>query len=129
MVYNIGAVTISPSPIATVCNVGDSLEVNCTITGSVLTWTLTYSSQNGMAEQHSEIITSTLMNQRTARHNSSVITFMRRSESRATPLVSSVEIGSVSLALNGTRITCMEFDTTSDSAVTTVIYIVPVSGR
>ena len=95
---HIGAVTISPSPMATVCNVGDRLEVNCTATGSVLTWTLMYSSGNGMAEQHSEIITSSLMTQPTIRHNSSVITFMRRSESRMTPLVSSVEIGSVSVA-------------------------------
>ena len=128
MVY-IGAVTISPSPMATVCNVGDRLEVNCTVTGSVLTWTLMYSSGNGMAEQHSEIITSSLMIQPTIRHNSSVITFTRRSESRMTPLVSSVEIGSVSVALNGTRVTYMEFGATSE--VTTVIYIVPwpVSGR
>ena len=54
----LGEVTISPSQMATVRNVGDRLEVNCTTNDSVLTWSLTYISENGMVEEHSDIIIS-----------------------------------------------------------------------
>ena len=125
----IGVVTLSPLPRATVCNVGDRLEVSCTTNASVLTWSLMYISENGMVEEHSDIIiSSTAMAQPTRMINSSIVTFTRRSELRSSPLISSMIIGSVSMGLNGTRITCMEFGATTEA--NTVIYIVPSqSGR
>ena len=128
LIHDEGAVTVSPSPVATVCHVGDRLEVTCNTTASVLIWSLMYISENGMAEQHSEIVTSGSMTQPTITINSSVVSFMRRSEPRSAPLISSMVIGSVSVALNGTRITCMEFGTTIEA--TTIMYVVPSqSGR
>ena len=132
-VYNawfVGAITtLSPSPRVTVCNVGDRLEVNCTTNANVLTWSLMYISENGMVEEHSDIIiSSTAMTQLTRMINSSIVTFSRRSEPRSSPLISSMIIGSVTVGLNGTRITCMEFGATTEA--TTVIYIVSSqSGR
>ena len=122
-------VTLSPSPRATVCNVGDRIEVNCTTNASVLTWNFMYISENGMVEEHSDIIiSSTAMTQLTRMINSSIVTFTRRSEPRNSPLISSRTIDSVSMDLNGTRITCMEFGATTE--VTIAIYIVPSqSGR
>ena len=76
LVYGLGAMTaLSPSPRATVCNIGDRLEVNCTTNGSILTWSLMYFSENGMVEEHSDIIiSSTAMTQRTRMINSSIVT-------------------------------------------------------
>lgn len=126
--YGLGAVTISPSPVATVCGVGNRLEVNCTTNASILIWSLMYISESGMVETHSEIITSNARIQPTTMITSSVITFSRRSDLRITPLTSSMAIGSVSMGLNGTRITCMELGATLEA--TTVIYIVPnLNGR
>lgn len=117
---------ISPSPVATVCNAGDMLEVNCTTnTSSVLTWSLTYISENGMVEQVEDIIiSSSAMIQPTRTISSSVISFARRSEQRSTPLTSSMTVASVSLGLNATRITCRESVGTARSETTT-IYIIP----
>ena len=124
MVY-IGVVTISPSPMATrtVCEVGDRLEVNCTTNSSTLIWSLMYTTDNGMIETHSQIIISGARTQPTTMIDSSVITFSRRSELTSTPLTSSMAIRSVSVGLNGTRITCMELGATLEA--TTMIYIVP----
>jgi hypothetical protein len=124
--HGLGAVTVSPSPVAIVCNAREMLEVNCTTNASVLTWSLMYISENGMVEQVSDvIITSTAMIQPTRTINSSVVRFVRRSELRGTPLISSLLIDSVSLGLNGTRITCRESFSTTTPGATTMIYIIP----
>ena len=100
-------------------------KLHTTNTSSILTWSLTYTSENGMVEPVSDIIiSSTAMTQPTRTISSSVISFVRRSELRSTPLTSSMMVGSVSLGLNGIRITCSELVGTTRSETTT-IYIIP----
>ena len=109
--------TISPSPRAAVCHVGDRLKVTCNSTDSALLWRLTLL---GMANPIEIAISSTTIVIPRAMINSSRVTVSRTSERGAVPLISILEISSVSETLNGTlNITCMEFET-SMAAITTV---------
>ena len=121
----IGAVTISPSPRATVCYVGDRLESTCNSTDSILKWQLTFFIEDGSTTQLLPVplISSTALNEIIRVVNTSTLTFSRISERGLDiPLVSRLVIDSVSKSLNGTNITCMEVNTAA--MATTTLYIV-----
>lgn len=82
IVATIGAVTISPSPRATVCYVGDRLEVTCNSTDSILKWQLTFFLENGSTAQVLPVplISSTALNEMIRVVNTSTLTFSRISE-------------------------------------------------
>ena len=101
------------------CRVGDRLQVTYNSTDSALQWRLTLL---GMANPIERSISSTTVAIPRAMINSSRVTVSRTSERGAVPLISTLEIRSVSESLNGTlNITCMEFETSM--AATTAVYI------
>ena len=111
--------TISPSPRAGVCRVGDRLEVTCNSTDSALQWRLTLL---GMANPIERSISSTTIAIPRAMINSSRVTVSRTSQRGAVPLISILEISSVSETLNGTlNITCMELGTSMAATITVYI--------
>ena len=121
IIFVIGAVILSPSPRAFVCNAGDSLEVICNTTGHSQQWRLTL---KGMMDPIGIIsISSTTVADKRVMINSSRATISRVSERDEAPLISRLEIRSVNVFLNGTlNITCMELGT-SGMAATTTLYI------
>ena len=131
IVATIGAVTISPSPRATVCYVGDRLEVTCNSTDSILKWQLTFFLENGSTAQVLPVplISSTTLNEMIRVVNTSTLTFSRISERGLDiPLVSRLVIDSVSKSLNGTNITCMEGNTAA-MATTTLSTVGDINGE
>ena len=111
---------ISPFPRATVCRVGDQLEVTCrgTVNESVLDWEFVSTEANDRIDS---TVSSTQQVQELVPSHSTVFIFSRASERGTLPLVSTLVIGSVGLPLNGSTITCMG----SPSAVaTTTVHIV-----
>lgn len=114
----IGAVTISPSPRAAVCRVGDRLEITCNATGRAVTWNLAVI---GATNSISRTLSTTTLNQAIVPINSTTLIFSRVSELGALPLISTLVITALSQGLNGTSITCMELGTAS--MATTSIYI------
>ena len=114
---------MSPFPRATLCHIGDRLEVTCrgTVNESVLDWeiVLTGTVANDRIDS---TVTSTQQSQEIIPSHSTVFIFSRTSELGTLPLISTLEISVVLLPLNGSTITCM---TESPSAVaTTTVHIV-----
>jgi hypothetical protein len=102
----IGAVILSLSPRAYVCNSGDRLEVTCNTvtTESALQWSL---SLKEMSDPIDLSISSTSVAIPRAMINISRITIARISGRGETPLISTLEISPVTEGLNGTlNITC-----------------------
>ena len=112
--YNAGIVTISPSPRAAICNVGEELEVICNTTENFLTWSLTF------IDPITRTLSSTIQNPEVVVINYTVFTFSRISRLGSIPLVSNLVISSVGQGLNGTRIACMEVGGSATMATTTV---------
>ena len=111
--------TISPFPRASACRVGDHPEVMCSSTNeTILDWEFAFTGTN---DRIVRTVTSTQQVQEIVPSYSTVFIFSRASELGTLPLVSTLEIGSVGLPLNGSTITCMG----SPSAVaTTTVHIV-----
>ena len=121
MRIEIGAVMVSPSPKAAVCQAGDRLEVKCNSTESAIQWRLTLMGMNDLVEIS---ISSTTIAIPRATINSSRITVLKNSERGTVPLISTLVISSVSESLNGTlNITCMELGISNSIAATTTVYI------
>ena len=114
--------TISPSPRADLCRVGDYLDVKCSINETILRWELVQIGRDAFVQRD---ITSTQKSQEIVTVDSTVLVFSRISELGAQPLESTLEISSVGQSLNGSTITCME-SSTRDMApmATTTIHIV-----
>jgi hypothetical protein len=109
-------VTVSPSGIASVCN-GDSLELNCTTSGSILEWsfapiTFVYKRALSTTNQPPEPL---LIDE-------TRFTFSRLSAANSLPLVSTLLIDPVNMGLNGTEVNCTDVDTSE--IVTTIITII-----
>ena len=117
----VGAVIMSPSPRAYVCNAGDRLELTCNTTESALLWRLTLM---GMSDVRDIAISSTSVGTRRGIINNSQFTATRISGTGETPLISISEISPVTDGLNGTfNITCMSLGSlTSGSMATTTVY-------
>ena len=119
-----GAVTISPSGVATVCS-GDQLELNCTIadTGSfaihaILEWKIILIP----VLNHSQAISSSSPSDQAFQKviNSTELTFSRTSSQNNLPLVSRLLISAVSDHLNGTQVKCINSLTSETPSVTFV---------
>ena len=112
--------TISPSPRAVVCRVGDHLEVTCGVNNSVLSWEFVFRGTNDRIERS---VTSVQQIQEIINMHSTVFLFSRTSQLGALPLESTLEIISVGhdQSLNGSTITCLESPSTM---ATTTIHIV-----
>ena len=108
---------ISPSPRATVCSIGNSLEVMCSVNNSVLSWEFVLRGTNDRIERS---VTSTQQIQEVVNMYSTVLIFSRTSQLGALPLESTLEINSVGQSLNGSTITCLESPSTM---ATTTVYI------
>ena len=116
--------TISPSPIAEVCYVGDRLLVICNVSDNFLRWRFNYTFENGTTDQSfSEMITAgtTRASLRSMSNPKTdvLLTITRVSELGATPLIATAEFSAVSMTMNRTVITCLDFYRMS-MAMTTV---------
>ena len=114
-----GAVTLSPSGVISVCN-GGQLELNCTITDSVLlVWNV--SSINAPMSITRTISSSSPFDQTVhAMINSTNLTFSRISAQHSSPLISRLLINPVSNHLNGTEVNCVNSMTSESSSVAVV---------
>ena len=119
----LGAVTISPSPKADVCRVGERLQVTCNTTKTTIEWEL------AEVVGHANTIKRILSANSTTNSdyflislNSTTLIFSRISEFGASPLMSMLVILSISQNLNGTRVKCIERGAGADQeAMTTII--------
>ena len=124
--FLVGAVILSPSPRAYVCNAGDRLELICNISESALQWRLTL---KGMSDPTDIFISSTTVVARRGMINTSRITVTRTSKENETPLISMLEINPATKDINGTlNITCMSLGPSTTMATTTVHIINPNNG-
>ena len=112
---------ISPSPRAAVCHVGDSLAVMCNTTESVLDWNIAFARTNDRIDS---TVTSSLLVQDIRTSNSTVFVFSRTSECGTLPLISTLDISSVTSSLNGSTISCMDSSSVAMEVITTTLYII-----
>ena len=110
------------------CSVGDPLELKCTavLAGSVQTirWSIfrVINDQGTLSEiTNSVLIDNNDAHQRKTKEVASVtFTYARISAQRASPLVSTLSIDSVSIGLNGTVVRCSDVANPMISASTTI---------
>ena len=122
----IGAVMLSPSPRAYVCNAGDILELTCNTTESTQEWSLSLKEMSNTIYQS---ISSTTVGTRTGMINTSQFSITRISGRNETPLISMLTISSVNEGLNGSlNITCRLLRPSTSMATTTVHIINPGHG-
>ena len=121
--FNAGRVTLSPAPVAPVCEVGDQLELTCNISGSYLRWILTMGNEQGMLQEHRRNINSQDGSQQISQVmvNFTTFTFMRTSSRDILPLDSTLVINSVSRDLNGVMVYCV--DVNASRSVSTTIHL------
>ena len=115
--------TLSPMTVAPVCHVRDQLQLICTASVEFLRWNVLRANEQGALADviNSEIINSRDMVQtKITSLNSATITFMRTSAQRASPLISTLSIDSVSIGLNGTVVRCSDVANPMTSASTTI---------
>ena len=111
---------ISPSPRAAVCRVGDSLAVMCNTNESVVDWNIAVAGTNDRIDS---IVTSTTQVQDIHASDSNVFIFSRTSERGTLPLISTLDISSVTSSLNGSTISCMDSSSVA-MEVTATVYII-----
>ena len=116
-----GVVEISPSRVAPVCQVGDELELTCTVAGIFLRWEFTAISESGSAVVFMPTVTSVGTNgvPQPLTVNSTMFTFTRLSAQNNLPLISRKIINSVGEGLNGVEVNCVDV-AASESAGTTI---------
>ena len=112
---------ISPSPRAAVCRVGDSLAVMCNTNESVVDWNIAFAGTNDRIDS---TVTSNTQVQDIHTSNSNVFIFSRTSERGTLPLISTLDISSVTSSLNGSTISCMDSSSVAMEVTTTTVYII-----
>ena len=108
--------------VATVCRVGDPLQLTCTASVEFLEWHMRVINQQGRLHEITTFSNSRDMNQQLMPMvvNDTLFTFMRISARNDTPLVSILAINSTSIGLNGTIVHCMDANNPMTSASTTI---------
>ena len=113
--------------VAPVCRVGDQLNLTCstaTVTESIqfIEWNILLFNEQGTLEEISAFRNSRDASQQVTQRivNSTTFTFMRISAQNAASLISLLNIDSVSIALNGIVVHCMEVENSMTSASTTI---------
>ena len=124
-----GVVEIFPSLVAPVCQVGDRLELTCSVTGAFLIWEFAVSQENGSPVTFRPDVTSDGPSgvASPVMVNSTTFSFSRLSAQDGSPLISRMTIIPVSEGLNGVQVSCMDVEV-SESATTT-IRIIDARGR
>jgi hypothetical protein len=118
--FDTGMVTLSPTSVAPVCQVGDPLELTCSSTGSFIRWTITVSNEQGVPQEYRRSINSQDASQQVSmiQVNSTSFTFMRTSDQGMLPLISMLVIDSVNRYLNGTKVYCLDVATSTNVSTT-----------
>ena len=111
-------VELSPSGVAPVCQVGDQLELTCSVTGRFLRWQFTVTLENGAPMTFEPVISSG--------GSSGVIPPVMANSTRfifsrlfTQPLTSTMTINPISEGLNGVQVNCEDVEA-SQSAITTI---------
>ena len=113
-------VTLSPTSVAPVCRVGDPLELTCISSGSFLRWVFIVSNEQGIPQEYGRSVNSQDGSQQmsTIELNSTTFTYMRTSDQRMVPLISTLVIDSVNRYLNGTEVYCLDLATSTNTSTT-----------
>ena len=109
--------------VAPVCRVGDPLQLTCTAPIEFQRWNVVRANEQGTLVDviNSDIINSRDMFQtRDTPLDSAILTFMRISAQRASPLITRLTIDSVGIDLNGTVVRCSDVTNPMTSASTTI---------
>ena len=117
-----GVVEIAPSEVAAVCQAGYQLEVICSTPSVLHTWQLIANPESGAVtplRQVSSVGSPGVESEPIIINSTTMITFSRLSSS---PLTSRMTINPVSEGLNGSRVNCVDGET-SESATTTILII------
>jgi hypothetical protein len=119
-----GMVTLSPTSVAPVCQIGDPLELTCSSTGSFIRWMITVSNEQGVPQEYRRSITSQDGSRQVSmiEVNSTDFTFMRTSDQGMLPLVSTLAIDSVNRYLNGTEVYCSDVATLATTSTTIYLF-------
>ena len=116
-------VTLSSMSVAPVCHVGDELQITCTASVEFIRWSILKANEQGILV---EAVTSAQINSLDANQmvqrivNSSSLSFTRSSAQRASPLISTLSIDSISIGFNGTVVLCADVANPMTSASTTI---------
>ena len=113
---------LSPISVATVCRVGDPLQLTCTASVEFLEWHMRVINEYGRLRVITAFSNSRDMTQQSVLVvvNDTSFTFMRISARNSTPLVSTLAINSTSIGLNGTVVRCRDANNPMISASTTI---------
>ena len=122
-----GQLTLSPMSVATVCCVGDPLQLTCTASVEFIRWIIVLTNEQGMEE---EITVS--RNSRDSSPppreriiNSTKFTFTRVSGEGDLPLVTTLAINSTGIGLNGTVVYCRDAENPGTMiSISTIIKII-----
>ena len=121
--------SLSPLTVASVCRVGDSLQLTCIAPVRSLRWSILQVNDQGtlVGVTNSVLIDGSDDNQRKqSKVASTILIYMRISTSGASPLISTLSINSVSNSLNGTVVRCSDVTNPMISA-STIIQIANIS--
>ena len=115
-------VTLSPMTVASVCHVGDPLNLTCTASVEFISWSFTVVTEQGRDEEITMFSTSRATSNQSMPIvvNSTTFTLIRNSAQRVLPLISTLSIDSVSIGLNGTVLNCSDPGNSTMSASTTI---------
>ena len=123
-------VTLLPESVAQVCQVGDQLELICIINGTFMRWSVTARNSLGRLMEYGPTFVNAedeSQQVKDIRVNSLTFTSRRNSTQNSSPLVSTLLVminsSSVNRDLNGTVVSCTDFET-STTATTTIIHYV-----
>ena len=120
--FGSNVIILSPMSVATVCRVGDPLQLTCTASVDFLEWHMRVINEHGRLHEITAFSNSRDMNQQLPPMvvNDTSFTFMRISIQFASPLVSTLSINSTSIGLNGTVVNCSDVANPMISASTTI---------
>ena len=123
-VFNAGMITLSPIAEALVCEVGDQVQLTCSINGNFMRWNLTVGNEQGVPQEYQRNINSQDGSQQTSHVtvNSTTFTFMRNSQRHRLPLVSTLVISIVSRDLNGVVVYCTDVGMSITAATTICLF-------
>ena len=118
----IGMLTLSPMTVVPVCRVSDAVTIRCRgLAVQFMSWSIQ------RQETYERVINDQVINSRDAIQmpavetvNSTTFTFVRSSAHKASPLISTLSIDSVSIGLNGTVVNCKDVQNPTISASTTI---------
>ena len=118
---NAGTVTLSPGPVAPVCQAGDELQLTCSTNGTFIRWSFTVRNDQGRLQQYQRFISqdgTRQTHESVITVNSIIFTFMRTSAQGDSPLISTLVINSVNRDLNATTINCEDAETSMTASTT-----------